>query len=98
MPTLNVSSLQQEIDGETLETLANGGGSVEQLNLCGLRTVKQQLQLMKLLVPITAAAVASPTTVMPSTSGKLMREEMKKMTPKEKCIYLIKLGNIFFAD
>ena len=39
--------LEQEIDGETLPMLINCG-TIEQLHACGLKTIKEQMQLRKI--------------------------------------------------
>lgn len=58
---------------------------------CGLTTVKQQLTLKKLL-PMKEATplTSSPIPSRKSESGKLSMPEIKKLTPEEKHLYLIK--------
>ena len=75
--------------------LANTG-TVEQLKLCGFKTLKQQLLLRKLLVSSSSATPSStpsaPAALSPGTStgGKLTLSAMKTMSSEDKQLYLIK--------
>ena len=64
-------------------------GSVEQMKACGLRTVKQQLQLKRLL-STTEVPAHITTAKSASGHGKLSMSTLKQLTPEEKRLYLIK--------
>ena len=79
------------MDGETLMMLSICA-SEAQLRACGLRTVKQQLHLRKLVsnmcthpTPITSTTLAST-----SADSKLTMSAMRAMTPEERWLYLMK--------
>lgn len=91
--------VDEEVDGETLLTLANFG-SMEQLKACGFATVKQQMRLRKLLLSVPASQSASSTSlpahsacasaIVHHHTGKLTLGEIKQMSVEEKHLYLIK--------
>ena len=62
-------------------------GSMEQMKACGLTSVKQQLKLKQLLSPQLKAEV--PTHAV-SVHGKLSMSAIKKLTPEERRLYLMK--------
>ena len=81
-------ALDQEVDGSTLVMLANSG-TVEQLKLCGFKTVKQQLHLRKLLLS-TNLQSTTPGIPVSAKAGKLTLSAIKDMSPEDKHLYLIK--------
>ena len=80
-------------------------GSMDQFVACGLRTVKDQMKLRKLLLDVNqgmnAASTSSGTLILsPSSSGsstsdgsncsrKLSIKEIKQLSPEDKRIYLM---------
>jgi len=83
------------VDGETLQMLADNG-SMDQLKSCGFIKVKDQLKLQKLLggdydSSSKGLQLTRSNNVTVSSNGKLTLAEMKKLTPEEKRLYLIKL-------
>ena len=105
MYTLLVLHTEQEVDGETLLMMINCA-TVEQLQACGLKTVKSQMLFRKLVGVLTAKACGSsmcmsspgmPTTysnssdcATPSRRQKLKMKEIKLLFPEEKRLYLMK--------
>ena len=84
------------MDGETLMMLTTCA-SVEQLRACGLRTVKQQLYLRKLVSGMspptsTVTAMSPPTSIMTATvtGNKLTMSAMRAMSEEDRRLYLIK--------
>ena len=71
--------------------LANSG-SIEQLRLCGFKTVKQQLHLRKLLSnqSTVTTPTCSSTAAVSVKAGKLSMSAIKDMSPEDKHLYLIK--------
>jgi hypothetical protein len=97
------------VDGETLITLAQEG-SMEQLAKCGLKMIKNQLKLKKLvqrLCPSPAPTVSTPVpgpVQVPSPTGsqllqdrKLTQKEIATLPPEEKQTYLIKRNRVLAA-
>ena len=70
-------------------------GSLEQMKACGLKTVRQQMHLKK-LISSTAAGIhgnsssSSTSSATTNVDRKLSLTEIKKMKKEEKYIYLIK--------
>ena len=82
----------EEVDGETLLMLSSCA-TMEQLKACGLRTVKQQLLLRKLLSPVqhsVAAASSTPAGGTVASNSKLTISAMKAMSEEDRRLYLIK--------
>ena len=82
----------EEVDGETLLMLSSCA-TMEQLKACGLRTVKQQLLLRKLLSPVqhsVAAASSTPASGTVAGTSKLTISAMKAMSEEDRRLYLIK--------
>ena len=85
------------MDGETIQSLVQSG-SMEQFKYCGFTKVRDQLKLRKLLTgdhepspsSKSVASMANNITIQVSSNGKLSLAEMKKLTPEEKSVYLIK--------
>lgn len=67
--------------------LANQG-SLEQMQACGLKTVRQQMHLKKLASSAVSGDTSSSTTNVDDC--KLSIAAMKQMKKEEKYIYLIK--------
>ena len=88
-----IKPLDQEVDGETLVMLAHSG-SMEQLRLCGFKTIKQQLSLRKLISPssltTSTSSATAPVTLSSSKAGKLSLASIKGMSSEDKHLYLIK--------
>ena len=87
--------LEQEVDGETLISLGTCA-SMEQLAFCGLKTVKQQLTLKRLVQSFTTQPAAPGRSlakdIIKEEKGKarkLTREEMNSLPPEEKRVYLM---------
>ena len=89
---------KQQVDGQTLISLETCA-SIEQLCSCGLKTVKQQLKLKRLVhdqstaVLVTTQPVSSILVkvkdVKEEKARKLTREELKCLPPEEKRVYLM---------
>ena len=93
--------IENEVDGETLRMLVNYA-SVEQMQLCGLKTIKDQMKLKKVFAVVCHGGNADSTFAVPScatvtfnssdTSGtskgtrKLTLSEIKNLTPEEEII------------
>lgn len=85
------------MDGETLLMLASHG-SIEQMKACGLKTVRQQMDLKKLISSAvnyhdessSFNSSSLSTTKFNVDDRKLSRKAMQEMTKEEKYIYLIK--------
>ena len=78
---------EQQIDGETLISLGTCA-TMEQLCSCGLKTVKQQITL-KRLIQSTMHAVEEVQKEEKGKARKLTRAEMKSLAPEEKRVYLM---------
>ena len=82
---------EEEIDGELLVQLVEGGRS-EHLQRLGLKQLKDKLKFRKML-PATAGTQPIPTTSCSSfhtVERKLTISEMQSLTAGEKHVYLIK--------
>ena len=87
---------EQEIDGETLVSLGTCA-TMEQLSACGLKGIKQQLKLKRLVASSQGAqgsqgAGTSHHTYTDHDSErprKLTRKELKLLPPEEKTVYLM---------
>uniref|UniRef100_A0A1X7U905 Uncharacterized protein n=1 Tax=Amphimedon queenslandica TaxID=400682 RepID=A0A1X7U905_AMPQE len=98
--------IKQEIDGETLPMLVNCA-SLEQLNACGLHTIKKQMKLRKhystLCTPETVSCDGTGGTVSASPSAtscdskKLTLSQMKVLSPEHKRLYLMKRNKVAAA-
>ena len=75
-------------------------GSMDQFHACGLKTVKHQMKMRKLLSNTHAWPSSSPSagsssgnvTVVPESppaSRKLTKQELVQLTPEEKRVYLM---------
>ena len=91
-----VLSTDEDMDDETIHSLAHSG-SIDQFKCCGFIKVKDQLKLKKLVLLIgdsvpssSSKLVGSNVTVNISSNGKLSLAEMKKLTPEERRVYLMK--------
>ena len=60
------------------------------MKACGLRTVKQQLPLKRLLLSTTEVPAHVTTAKSASGHGKLSMSALKQLTPEEKRLYLMK--------
>ena len=93
-----LSTVDKEVDGETLILLAQGG-TMEQLGKCGLKSIKDQLKL-KMIVkqllpppPTVDKTSATPAVVGPQVQlqdRKLTLKEAALLSPEEKQMYLIR--------
>ena len=86
---------EQEVDGETLISLGTCA-SVDQLAACGLKTVKQQLALKRLVQSSSTTthpmSTANNRVIKAERGGKarkLTREEIKALPPEERRVYLM---------
>ena len=89
-----LSLIEQGIDGETLQILAEEG-SVGQLRECGLTKIKDQLKLKRLIKHSTCTAATMPpaasnTNHSVAQDRKLEKKEIASLPPEEKKAYLIK--------
>jgi predicted ATPase len=90
-----LSLIEQGIDGETLQILAEEG-SVGQLRECGLTKIKDQLKLKRLIKHSTCTAATMPPAASSNTNHsvaqdrKLEKKEIASLPPEEKKAYLIK--------
>ena len=99
------TSLEQDVDVETLLMLSTTGG-IDQLVDCGFKTVKQQMTLRKLLASCSSSSMvmssmsvgsSSANTASVSTSGsphpqlsrKLTKQELNNITLQDKSVYLM---------
>ena len=70
-------------------------GSVDQFHACGLKTVKQQMKMKKLLLPAnvnpgsTSTCTSSVSDKSPCCSGKLSKIELSGLSPEDKRVYLM---------
>ena len=87
------------MDGDTLLMLSTNG-SIEQLIACGLKTLKQQMTLKKLLgsccsssVVISSSGGSTPSLVSMSPhvqpSKKLTKKDLDALSPQDKSVYLM---------
>ena len=84
------------MDGDTLLMLSTSG-SVDQMRACGLKTVKQQMTLKKLLGSCCSSSVAISTSggstssvpMSPQPAKKLTKKELAAPTPQDKSVYLM---------
>lgn len=87
-----MSLSEQQVDGETLISLGTCA-TMEQLCACGLKTVKQQLKLKRLVqsaaIPTSSNSVKPFKDVKEEKGRKLTRKEMKCLPPEEKRVYLM---------
>ena len=58
--------IENEVDGETLRMLVNCA-SVEQMQLCGLKTIKDQMKLKKVFAVVCHGGNADSTFAVPSS-------------------------------
>ena len=66
--------------------------TMEQLSTCGLKTVKQQLTLKRLVQSFTTQGATSAKDTIKEEKGKarkLTREEINSLPPEEKRVYLM---------
>lgn len=95
--------IDEDMDGETIESLAQSG-TIEQFKSCGFTKVGDQLKLRKLLIgdskqSSSSKLVGNNVTIQVSSNGKLTLAEMKKLTPEERRVYLMKyvyVHNLFY--
>ena len=83
--------IEQEIDGETMVTCA----SMEQLQACGLKTVKLQMRFRKLTSSAvdstnSGSTVSGTVSSTPTRGRKLTQEGIKALTPEQKRLYLMR--------
>ena len=86
----------EEVDGETLVMLCTSG-TMDQYVACGLKTVKQQMQLRKLLYgsqnvrsPDQSSSSTTEGACTPSRpAGKLTRMQLDQLSPEGKRVYLM---------
>ena len=89
----NIISLSdQQVDGETLLLLICSG-SIEQLKICGFKTIKDQLTLKKVISEDDGSNLKKINSIRPTgeakpSSSKLTLSEMKCMSAEEKRLYL----------
>ena len=90
----------QEIDGDTMQMMLTCA-SMEQLQACGLKTVKAQMHFRKVAgtfmwgsspAPSVRSETSGSSTISstPSRTQKLKMKEIKQLTPEEKRLYLMK--------
>jgi hypothetical protein len=94
----------QEVDGDTLQMLLTCA-SMEQLQACGLKTVKAQMHFRKVAgtfvwgsspgpsTPSRGCSVTSNSSTIsdaPNRTQKLRMKEIKQLSPEEKRLYLMK--------
>lgn len=95
-----LSTVDEEVDGETLILLAQEG-TMEQLGKCGLKSIKDQLKLKKIvkqLLPPPPAVDKTSATLTPAVvdphvqlqDRKLTLKEAALLSPEEKQMYLIR--------
>ncbi|XP_019850371.1 PREDICTED: uncharacterized protein LOC109581047 [Amphimedon queenslandica] len=99
------------VDGETLQMVVNCA-SVEQMQLCGLKIIKDQMKLRKVFATVCGNAdstfgIASFTTptrgtstntsATPKGTRKLKLSEIKNLTPEEKRLYYMKRNKVASA-
>lgn len=82
-------NIEQQVDGGALIMLAKHG-SMEQLQACGFKTVKEQLILKKLVSEEDETSVSKAGCTLSTNDHKLTISEMKQMKDEEKYMYLIK--------
>ena len=63
-------------------------GSIDQMKLCGFKTVNQQLKLRKLIASPNPSAPQALLAV--AKSGKLTLSVIKSLSPEDQKLYLIK--------
>jgi len=90
--------IEQQVDGETLIMLASHG-SLEQMQACGLKAVKQQMHFRKLISSVFSSDSSSLNSSINTSTRfsitniddcKLTLTAMKQMKKEEIYIYLIK--------
>ena len=72
-------------------------GTMEQYHACGLKTVKDQMRLRKLINDNTTTVTTQSSTSSnsssqgstPSNKRKLTKKELNELTPEDKRIYLM---------
>lgn len=82
----------EEVDGSTLWMLGTSGSS-EQLKRCGLKTLKEEMKLKRMILEMGTSSKPSQQIVSSCASTadrKLKSSEMKQLVPEEKRTYLIK--------
>lgn len=89
-----VLPVDEDVDGEAILMLADNG-SVDQLKSCGFIKIKDQLKLRKLLGSYNDSFskgkhLMQSSNITISSNGKLTLAEMKKLSPDEKRLYLMK--------
>jgi hypothetical protein len=69
-------------------------GTTQQYTMCGLKTVKQQMKLKKLILKpkipssIPSTSTATSDQVTPKRQGKLSKRKIAELTPEDKRMYL----------
>eukprot|EP00731_Ephydatia_muelleri_P034160 Em0049g7a len=83
---------EEGVDGETLELLAKCG-TIEQYKACGLRSIKQQMQLKRLLNTDKRELEGSSSLEREMSSKKFDRKlkllELRTISPEDRRIYLM---------
>ncbi|KAL5510478.1 hypothetical protein EMCRGX_G006031 [Ephydatia muelleri] len=92
------TSVKEEVvDGETLELLAKCG-TIEQYKACGLRSIKQQMQLKRLLNTDKRELEGSSSLEREMSSKKIDRKlkllELRTISPEDRRIYLMTRNKI----
>lgn len=90
---LHIFLLEQKVDGETLVLLGTCA-TMEQLSSCGLKTIKQQLHLKRLVQSFNTCTQLQGCTsakgiIKGEKAKKLTREEINSLPPEEKRVYLM---------
>ena len=84
--------IEEGVDGETLELLAKCG-TIEQYKACGLRSIKQQMQLKRLLNTDKRELEGSSSLEREMSSKKFDRKlkllELRTISPEDRRIYLM---------
>ena len=85
------------MDGDTLLMLSTTG-SIDQLRACGLKKVKQQMTLKKLLgsccsssvvISSSGGSTTSSVSMSPQPAKKLTKKELDALSPQDKSVYLM---------
>lgn len=93
--------IEQEVDGETLQVMVTCA-TMEQLQACGLKSIKLQMKFRKLASPQPAVDCGSPTSSFGSSGSsvsgtptrglgnKLSQKAIKSLTSERKRLYLMR--------
>ncbi|KAL5503539.1 hypothetical protein EMCRGX_G010505 [Ephydatia muelleri] len=94
---VSASFEEEGVDGETLELLAKCG-TIEQYKACGLRYIKQQMQLKRLLNTDKRELEGSSSLEREMSSKKFDRKlkllELRTISPEDRRIYLMTRNKI----